>query len=203
MKLIYVHDPMCSWCWAFRPVWLRLKAELSPGIVTQGLLGGLAPDSEVPMPEATRAYVIGNWKRIQEVVPDARFNFEFWTRCKPRRSTYPACRAVIAASDQGSEHEEPMVEAIQQAYYLQARNPSDTDTLMALAVEIDLDTERFASTLHSAATQAELLRQIALSRQLGAHGFPSLIVQDGVANRVLQIDYQDEDRMLSQINSFV
>ncbi|MCP4060185.1 MAG: DsbA family protein, partial [Pseudoalteromonas sp.] len=21
-KLIYVHDPMCSWCWGYKPTWL-------------------------------------------------------------------------------------------------------------------------------------------------------------------------------------
>jgi putative protein-disulfide isomerase len=23
--LYYVYDPMCSWCWGYKPVWLQIK----------------------------------------------------------------------------------------------------------------------------------------------------------------------------------
>ena len=49
--LYYAHDPMCSWCWAFRPVWLALLAQLPEGTRVQRLLGGLAPDTDEPMPD--------------------------------------------------------------------------------------------------------------------------------------------------------
>ena len=42
--LYYVHDPMCSWCWGFRPTWLALQDQLPEGVRVQRLLGGLAPD---------------------------------------------------------------------------------------------------------------------------------------------------------------
>jgi putative protein-disulfide isomerase len=54
----------------------------------------------------------------------------------PRRSTYAACRAVIAARRQNPGYEEKMILAIQQAYYLEARNPADSHTLIELASEI-------------------------------------------------------------------
>jgi protein-disulfide isomerase-like protein with CxxC motif len=58
------------------------------------------------------------------------FNFDFWTKCQPRRDTYKACRAVIAASQQNAE--EAMIEAIQKAYYLRAMNPSEHDSRRTL-----------------------------------------------------------------------
>ena len=124
---------MCSWCWAFRPAWTAIRARLPKDITPKRVLGGLAPDTRQPMPEAMRTYIQDNWRRIERAVPGTKFNFEFWNRCRPKRSTYPACRAVIAAIAQGREFEEPMIEAIQRAYYLDARNPSDDETLIALA----------------------------------------------------------------------
>ena len=50
--LYYAHDPMCSWCWGFRPVWQSLRRQLPPAVRVVRLLGGLAPDNDEPMPEA-------------------------------------------------------------------------------------------------------------------------------------------------------
>jgi putative protein-disulfide isomerase len=201
VKLYYVHDPMCSWCWAFRPGWTAIRARLPSGIRPQRVLGGLAPDTREPMPEAMRTYIQDTWRRIERAVPGTAFNFEFWNRCRPRRSTYPACRAVIAAIAQGREFEEPMIEAIQRAYYLEAQNPSEDKTLIALADAIGLDRERFALALNDAATQAELLRQIQFSRSLGVRGFPSLILEGERGYQPIPHDYNDPFVFLRQLRS--
>lgn len=196
MTLYYVHDPMCSWCWAFRPTWAEIVRALPPAIPTQRVLGGLAPDSDDAMPEATRVYVPKNWRKIQQVVPKTAFNFDFWTHCQPRRSTYPACRAVIAAMTQGPQYEEAMILAIQQAYYLKARNPSDDDTLTALAAEIGLNQRRFAQDLNHPATHEALLGQIAFSQRLGASAFPSLILEHDRGYEKVAFDYNNASVVL-------
>lgn len=190
---------MCSWCRAFRPVWTAIRARLPSGIRPQRVLGGLAPDTRQPMPEAMRTYIQDTWRGIERAVPGTEFNFEFWSRCRPRRSTYPACRAVIAAIAQDPHFEEPMIEAIQRAYYLEAQNPSDDDTLIALAEAIGLDRDRFALALNDPSIQAELLRQIEFSRTLGGRGFPSLILDDPRGYRPIDFDYNDPMVVLAQL----
>lgn len=92
-----------------------------------------------------------------------------------------------------------MIEAIQRAYYLEARNPSDDETLIALVEAIGLDRERFAQALNDAATDAELLRQIEFSRSLGADGFPSLILEDKSGYHPIVYDYTDPAVVLTQL----
>ncbi|MCB1761364.1 MAG: DsbA family protein [Gammaproteobacteria bacterium] len=198
-RLYYVHDPMCSWCWAFRPTWLKVVAGMPPGIRVQRLLGGLAPDSRVPMEPELQLYLQQTWRRIQQRVPGSEFNFDFWRICQPRRSTYPACRAVIAAREQDGTAEERMIHAIQQAYYLQARNPSDDAQLVELADGIGLDAGRFAARLSAAETNATLLREIEFGQRIGAQGFPSLILQQGGRYRTLDYDYNDPQVVLDQL----
>ena len=107
--LIYVHDPMCSWCWSFSPVWRAVKKGLDDNIEIQYLLGGLAPDSHEPMPKDMQQSIRSTWQRIQQEVPGTEFNFDFWEKCQPRRSTYPACRAIIACRKQQPNLEEDML----------------------------------------------------------------------------------------------
>ncbi len=130
-----------------------------------------------------------------------RFNYGFWTDCEPRRSTYPACRAVLAAALQ--DHEEAMIFAIQQAYYLNARNPSDVATLQELAAALGLDAERFFEDLQSAAIETELQRQVGFARQSPISGFPSLVLKrDGVMAPVA-VDYQDFRSSLGEIENLL
>ena len=181
--LYYVHDPMCSWCWAFVPTWEKIQSGLPSDIEVVFLLGGLAPDSDLPMPEQMKLTIAGYWQTIQERVPGTQFNYDFWTQCQPRRSTYPSCRAVLAAkaqaknSDEAKDLEKSMVRAIQEGYYLNARNPSDFDTLIAFAEEIGLDVERFKIALNSESTIEKLNEEMLMARSIGAQGFPSLILK--------------------------
>ncbi len=218
--LVYAHDPMCSWCWGFAPAWQLLKKTLLHKYPTnlriRELLGGLAPDSDEPMPESMRQYLRDTWMEIRKQIPGTNFNFEFWTVCEPKRSTWPACRAVIAARMQGNtteqalKNQEAMTRAIQKAYYLDARNPSSIMTLIAIAEEIGLDRQQFTTDLQSDETRAEHQKEMLWVRQLGVQGFPSLVMMiDGIAHRVL-LDYsglektlEHIDRLMSQAESSV
>ncbi|MEH6470108.1 MAG: DsbA family protein [Halopseudomonas sp.] len=197
--LYYAHDPMCSWCWAFNPTWQQIQQRLPKSINIVRLVGGLAPDSHVPMPQEMQQFLQQTWQRIQATVPGTEFNFDFWSRCNPRRSTYPACRAVIAARQQQSEQESAMTLAIQQAYYLDARNPSDDATLIELASEIGLDVERFKGDLNADQTQQALLDEINRCREMGAQGFPSLILETQQRRQLLPLDYVDPQMALQHI----
>ena len=175
-QLYYLHDPMCSWCWGFAPTWNKVKEVLNGKVEVSYLLGGLAPDSDEDMPLQTRDYVQSNWKKIEEAIPGTKFNYDFWTKCKPRRSTYPACRAVISARIQSPDCEVSMISAIQKCYYLDTQNPSDEDVLVSLAAELGLDAEKFRFDLKSEKVNEALLTEISLARSLEMSGMPSLIL---------------------------
>ena len=169
--LYYFHDPMCSWCWGYQPTWKLLKQNLPAGVRAVNVLGGLAPDTDQPMPMEMQHAIQGYWRNIQSKL-GTEFNYEFWQTNQPRRATYKACRAVIAASNQ--EREDEMIEAIQHGYYLRAMNPSETDILVQFADELSLDTAIFAEDLESSETHQKLSEQMVFTRQAPISGFPSL-----------------------------
>ena len=192
---------MCSWCWAFSPTWTKVRETLPIQINTNYLLGGLAPDSNIIMPIEMREYVKDNWKRIQEVIPDTKFNYDFWTLCEPRRSTYPSCRAVICAKTQRPEIEQSMINAIQKAYYLNAQNPSNEDVLIKIANDLGLDTERFKKDLRSTKVNETLLNEINLAQSISSNGFPSLVLNTDDKLKRINIDYLDANYIINQIIS--
>ncbi|MBV2095726.1 MAG: DsbA family protein [Candidatus Thiodiazotropha sp. (ex Codakia orbicularis)] len=202
-RLYYIHDPMCSWCWGFRPTLEALLAALPGALSCSRLLGGLAADSSSPMPDEMRIRIQATWREIERRIPNTRFNFDFWSRNTPRRSTYPACRAVIAARILNPDAEVMMILAIQQAYYLEARNPSDDSTLGEIAHEIGLDQQRFSELLNHHSTQQALESEIAETLRLGVRSFPGLVLQLGQGMWPVAVDYLSPEPMLEQIHNIL
>lgn len=165
---------MCSWCWGFQTQ-LRLIEQALPELPVRIVLGGLAPDTDEPMPPDMRAYVQQAWEAVEQTT-GAAFDRRFWDGRNPdiRRSTYPSCRAVVLARREGKER--AMFDAIQRAYYQEARNPSNADVLADCASSLGLEMSRedFLQALNAEATQAELEMDFTLRRALDANTFPSL-----------------------------
>ena len=190
---------MCSWCWGFSHTWNKVKNSLPSEINVQYVLGGLATDSSEVMPNEMREYIQMNWHKIEQKIPGVSFNYTFWDSCTPKRSTYPACRAVIAVKNQNSELEQTMVKLIQQAYYLDAKNPSEDDVLISLAKTLDLDIKQFTQDLNSEPTQQLLSNDIALMQSMGVSSFPSLVLQTTNRIKSITIDYNNPKLILNQI----
>jgi putative protein-disulfide isomerase len=190
---------MCSWCWGFRPVWQQVQRAVAGKLDVRYVLGGLAADTDEPMPEEMRLNIIDNWRRIQREIPGTEFNYDFWTVCSPRRSTYPACRAIIACRMQQPALENEMLLLIQQAYYLQAKNPSELDVLAALAEQLGLDRRQFVDDIQSEVCQNILSGEIEFCREINISSFPSLVLKQGKSYTSLEIDYNSSRFILSQI----
>jgi len=192
---------MCSWCWGHRPLWDKVQTQLPENVAIQYVAGGLAADTDEPMPLELQQTIQGYWHEIHNKL-GTKFNFDFWTKNTPRRSTYIACRAVLVAKTQG--HEAAMIDAIQRAYYLRALNPSDSEILIRLAAELSqqgqgVDVEQFSADLESPAIEQELQRQIALARELTHQGFPSIVLEHNGKRHSIVREYQDCALVLGDI----
>lgn len=186
-------DPMCSWCWAFAKP-LASFLERHPELPIHYVMGGLAPDSDQPMDAAMRSKLQSIWHHIEEST-STEFNHQFWTVNTPRRSTYPACRAVITASLLDPKCTSRMITAIQHAYYLNAKNPSDISVLVECAESIGLDVEAFQRILSSDQVEAKLTDHLNESRNLGIGGFPALLLDNGTQLKPLALGYSPLEKL--------
>ena len=92
-----------------------------------------------------------------------------------------------------------MTLAIQEAYYLEARNPSDYETLINLAEEIGADKNKFSEDVRSTETDKILEEEIQQSKSLDLKSLPSLLFIDGERKIRIEPDYLDAQVMLDQI----
>lgn len=194
MRFVYVMDPMCAWCYGFEP---ELETFLTqyPQAHVEWIMGGLAPDSNVPMPDDLQQTISNYWHQI-EASTTVAFNHDYWQVNTPYRSTYPACRAVIAAKSIASENTPKMVKAIQSAYYQQAMNPSLAQTLIECAKAIGLEESVFKKAFESEKTEQEFQQHLNLCRQLQVGGFPALFyISEENQAFPIALGYSDTERL--------
>lgn len=194
--LYYVHDPMCSWCYAFTPTLNEIKKHLDENIKIVHVVGGLAAHCDEIMPKDMQEKIENIWYEIEEVT-GTKFNHDFWKKCSPRRSTYLACEATILARYENKEEE--MINAIQEAYYQKAMNPSEATTLINLAKQIGMDEKKFEEDLKSQKIEDDLQNELNFRRFLNVKTFPSLILEYKKELYPINIKYNDYKAMLNQI----
>ena len=109
---------------------------------------------------------------------------------------------MIAARQQGHEYDNKMTEAIQRAYYQEARNPSENITLIELASEIGLEVSEFERDFALKNTQNILINEIKLARKIYVESFPSLVLKVDTEILSIPINYNNSEPMLKIIKYF-
>ena len=172
--LYYFGDPMCSWCWGFKPTLEQVEREY-PELRRVTVMGGLRRGEEEPMPEELVALIRGAWRRIEEATGQP-FDHAFWDVHRPLQTTVPACRAVVAARALDPAREWPYMVGMFQSYFTRLRDPSRRETQLAVAEETGFDPKAFQAALESEKVDQTLQKDLEWSETLGIRGFPSLVL---------------------------
>lgn len=175
-RLIYVMDPMCSWCWGFAPVVRSLIEQARVrGVGTDLVVGGLRQE-RVAMDQAARERTASYWHAVHEASGQP-FNFEAGLPEGLVYDTEPACRALVAARDLEAEAAWRLAELIQQAFYVEGRDVTLVPELVDLAEAAGIPRIEFADRFDSQATRDATAADFDWSRNLGIAGFPTLLAE--------------------------
>jgi predicted DsbA family dithiol-disulfide isomerase len=146
VRVRYYTDPACSASWAAEPALRRLMVEFGPDLHVDYVMGGLA-----------REYSAGDAERLVIDWLDAAdrsgmpVDPRLWGE-GPIRSTYPACMAVKAASEQTDDGGYRYLRALREGLMCFRRKLDTTEALVEEARQAGLDAARFRIDLESHAT---------------------------------------------------
>lgn len=188
-RLIYVMDPMCSWCWGFAPVADALAQQAQAGGVPLHLVMGGLRSGTAALDASTRRYILEHWQTVEKTTGQP-FRFENALPDGFVYDTTPACRAVSAARHMDPQAAWALVKLIQQAFYVQGRDVTHASLLVELAEQVGLDRQAFADTFDSAETQAATEADFAWVQGLGIAGFPTLLAERNGQLALLTNGYQ-------------
>lgn len=106
----------------------------------------------------------------------------------PRPSSYPPSIAFKAAQLQGEEKAVKFLRRIKEMIFLEKKNIARWESLQQAALETGLDARQLKADYEGKAVQL-FQEDLALARQLGVRGFPTIFVTDGANNSILVLVY--------------
>ncbi|MBJ9975627.1 DsbA family protein [Pseudomonas sp. S75] len=188
-RLLYVMDPMCSWCWGFAPVAAALIAQAGEaGVATQLVLGGLRSGSSA-LDASTRKYILEHWQAVAQSTGQA-FRFEGALPDGFVYDTEPACRALVAARNLDEPRSWALLASIQSAFYEQGVDITRAPRLVELAGQVGFQREAFAAAFSSADTHTRTAADFTWVQDLGIAGFPTLLAERNGQLALLTNGYQ-------------
>lgn len=191
MNLIYIADPMCSWCYGFGRSIDALLAEPGPAapLKLALVMGGLRPFTTDAMTPARIDEILGHWQHVHDASGQPFAQAPHTALHEPGfvYDTEPASRAVVSVRSHWPEHGWRYLRAVQQAFYADAKNVTRPEVLADLAQAQGLPRADFAQAFASQTMRDATLADFQQSQAWGIRGFPAVVAEhDGALHLVTQ-----------------
>lgn len=188
-ELIYVADPMCSWCWGFSPVVERIRDLLRDKAALRVLPGGLRTDTRMPLSEHEVAMIMGEWHKIAAQTGQP-FDFGQPLTTDYVYDTGPACRALSLMIRERPACGLDYLRSLQQAFYVGRRDLKDPQVLADYARSYGVAPESFLEKFEEASAFEAFEEDLYFVRRCGIEGFPSVLLRTGQRLQRLTVGYQ-------------
>lgn len=181
MRLIYVYDALCGWCYGFSPVieeFAQQHSEFEILVISGGMVLG---DRVGPIGEVA-PYINWAYKDVERAT-GVTFGKDFLEGTlkdgKAIFTSMPAALALAAFKTQSPEYDQSLAFAarLQKALYWEGTAPLDWEAYGKLAEEFDLEPAAFVAALHDKSTLEAAQEDFALANDLGVQGFPAVFLE--------------------------
>ena len=203
VEVIYVGDPMCSWCWGISPQLNQLKETARENQISyQIVLGGLRPGGGDEWNEDFKNFLKHHWEEVNKRSGQP-FGFKLFERDTFNYDTEPACRAVVAARKLQPSIETRFFELVQHHFYVQNNDPKELDFYKPICRELGLDFKAFSEIYEDQSTIKATMAEFQLNRQWGVSGYPTVLFRKGEKLYAIARGYASFDQMWNMVEQLI
>lgn len=176
VELIYVGDPMCSWCWGLSPSLKKLRDRFAgDNIPFRLVVGGLRPGGGEAWNDRMKSMLKHHWAMVTEKSGQP-FGFGLFDKEDFDYDTEPACRAVVAARPLANNTLLEFFEAIHRKFYVDSEDPKQLGFYESICRQAGIDFLEFTGRFQDETVREETFREFDLARSWGVQGFPSVLL---------------------------
>jgi putative protein-disulfide isomerase len=172
--LLYIADPMCSWCYGFSPVIAQVAENLAGYAPVRVVMGGLRPGETRPSRGKDMQYLRDAWTHVA-AASGQPFNEEFFDRESFVYDTEPPSRAVVTIRHVFPQEALGFLERLSKAFYAGNRDITQADVLGDIAAEAGFNRAEFLAAFESQEARTATQQDFAMCQDAGIRGFPTLL----------------------------
>lgn len=180
-RLVYGFDPLCGWCFAFRPTMQAIRAAY-PDVPITLMMGGLVVGSRVGPVSESREYLINGLEQVRRtagVSAGAAFYEKLLADGTYISDSEPPCRAVYVAQQIAPDQAFDFADALPAAYYVDGQPLDSEDVLGALAAKHGIDAVTLLEHWRSDEARRGVQQAFMQARNAGFTSYPTLAYQRG------------------------
>ncbi|KYG85218.1 hypothetical protein AWW67_16025 [Roseivirga seohaensis] len=184
-EIIYVGDPMCSWCWGISNHLKTLKSEY-PQFKFSIVVGGLRPGGGEAWGDEMKKFLKHHWEEVTKRSGQP-FGYSLFDKESFNYDTEPPCRAVVASRKWMGENELQFFESVSRKFYVDNEDPNESEFYRSICQEFNIPFEQFKQIFESDETKYSTHQEFQLNRQWGVKGYPTVLFKSG--NQLFQINH--------------
>ena len=200
-KLIYVGDPMCSWCYGISEE-LSLLWESTPNIEKEIVLGGLRPGGGDEWNKEFTSFLRHHWEDVSKA-SGAEFSYALLEKENFFYDTEPSCRAVVIARNMDPSIALPFFKDVQRKFYYENEDPKEVDFYRSLCEKYNLDYSKFKAMFTKSTAKQQSTKDFLRARQLGVNSFPTILVEKDGKTQVIARGYAKANDMKPSIDQIL
>ncbi|MBM7599635.1 putative DsbA family dithiol-disulfide isomerase [Virgibacillus halotolerans] len=178
IDLYYVTDPICSHCWALEPVFRRFQKQYGHYFTAHTVLGGLLENwdgfADVKNGISGPSDVAEHWREVG-VHSRMPIDGSLWYD-NPVESSFIPSRVFKVIQKQDEQLANHFLRKAREAVFAFNQNIGDENVLTAIVNQIGLDGANIVEEASQSSAQELLNEDFTLAGQLGARGFPTIIM---------------------------
>jgi len=199
-KLIYVGDPMCSWCYGISEELGKTVEFYKDRVELELVMGGLRAGGGEEWNTSFKDFLRHHWEDVG-MKSGQPFSFTLLDRPKFDYDTEPACRAVVVAGEMAPDKMLLFFQAIQKGFYVQSKDPKQVAFYEPICEELGMDYSDFSSKFKSLQAKENTIGHFQRSAQLEVRSFPTVLLEHNGKLHGIARGYSTFEEMRERIDA--
>ncbi|MFW0716400.1 DsbA family protein [Pedobacter sp. N23S346] len=203
MKLIYIMDPLCGWCYGnsvnTQKLYEKYKDVLEFDILPAGMWAG----ANTRMQSKPMAQFIKKHDPQVQQTTDTEFGksyFEFIEKENIVLDSEVPSRAIVSVKNISPLQAISFAVEVQKARYWYGRDLNLEETYLSICEDLKIDKKQFLDTFHSEIMKKETQDTFALAQEY-AGSYPTLLAEKDGENYILEQGYASFENIVSRIEN--
>ena len=197
MKLYYVYDALCGWCYGFSPVIQRFAKE-HPDVPIHVVSGGMITGERIGPIGEVAGYISWAYKHVEDRC-GVTFGKDFLEGTMKEGTTVftsiPPAVALVVFRELRPQDQLSFAGDLQRAIYYDGVDPADYTAYAERAAEYGVDPEKFIANCAQPAALERAEADFQLAGRWGVTGFPTVVKEENGKLSVVAQGYVGELRV--------